>query len=174
VRKLIVGLSSAALLMSWAPAATAAAPLRVSVPVHAEFEDDGLSEECGFQVLVTIDGTIDAALWTRGSGAAAEADHQVLRWTFTAPATGTSFSYVNNLTARFDYPDGAVVGGRATVTLTGTEQHVAGSPAAAGRLVFDSTIDHLGAEGFPVAFLGEPRIVTGSHPEGGDPCAALG
>ncbi len=172
MRKLIVGLSSAALLMAWAPAATAAAPLRVSFPVHAEFEDDGLSEACGSPVLVVIDGTFDAALWTRASGAAAEADHQVLRWTYSAPATGRSFSYVNNLTARFDYPDGLVVGGAATVTLTGTEEHVPGSPAAAGRLVFDSTIDHIGAEGFPVAYLGEPRIVRGSHPEG-YPCAAL-
>jgi len=49
---------------------------------------------------------------------------------------------------------------------------VPGSPAVAGQLVFDSTIDHMAPEGFPVAYLDEPRVVRGSHPEG-DVCAAL-
>jgi hypothetical protein len=174
VRKLIVGLSIAALALGWAPAATAAEPLRVAFPVHLEFEDEGLSEACGFQVLITVDGKFDAALHTLPNGSAAfEIDRQVARWTFAAATTGASFNYVNVITAVFDYPEGLEVGAPATISLMGSSEHVPGTPAVAGRLVFDSTIDHIGAEGFPVAYLGEPRTVHGSHPEG-DPCAALG
>ena len=174
MRKLIVGLSLAVLVLGWTPAASAAAPLRVSFPLQFEFEDEGLSEECGFQVLISADGRFDATLHSLPNGGAAiEIDRQVATWTYSVPATGASFSYVNVIIARFDYPEGPVVGAPATVTLTGTDQHVPGAPADAGRLVFDSTIDHISPEGFPVAYLGEPRIVRGSHVES-DPCAALG
>jgi hypothetical protein len=53
VRKLIVGLSIVSFALGWASVATAAEPSRVAFPVHLEFEDDGLSEACGFQVLIT-------------------------------------------------------------------------------------------------------------------------
>jgi hypothetical protein len=174
MRKRILSLSLAVLALGWAPAASAAEPVRVSFPLHLEFEDEDLSEACGFQVLISLDGRFDASLQTLpNSGAAIEIDRQVARWTFSAPDTGASFSSVNVIIARFDYPEGPVVGAPAIISLMGSTEHVPGTPAVAGRLVFDSTIDHIGAEGFPVAYLGEPRTVHGSQPEG-DPCVALG
>lgn len=174
MRRLIMGTAVLVLAAGWWTPASAAAPTRVSVPIQVQFEDDELSEACGFQVLISASGRVFAMLHGGASGGSAfEIDKQVVRWTYEAPANGTSFTYVNSLTAVFEYPDGLAVGAPAIVTITGSHEHVPGSPATAGRLVFDSTIDHIGDEGFPVAFLGEPTSTTGSFPEG-DPCAALG
>jgi hypothetical protein len=98
----------------------------------------------GLQVSITADGSVSATLHETGSASIAP----------------------------FDYPEGTAVGAPAPVTLTGTYEHVPGSPAVAERLVFDTTIDHIGDEGFPVAHVDEPDVNDGQLPAG-DPCAAL-
>src|SRR5215203_747348 len=173
MRRLLIGTTVLVLAAGWWAPASAAAPTRVSVVIQAEFEDEELSDACGFQVLISASGSLFAMLHQSGSGGSTlEIDKQVVRWTYEAPANGTSFSCVNSLTAIFEYPDGIDVGDRATVTILGTFEHIAGSPASGGRTVFESTIDHVGADGFPVAFLGESTIQRGSAPGETDPCAA--
>lgn len=174
MHRLMVGTAVLVVAAGWGAAPTwAAQPTRVSVPIQFQFEDEELSAACGFQVLISAEGSVTATLHDTGGTSALEVDHQMMRWTYEAPSTGGSYTYRSTLTALFEYPEGPVVGAPATVTLVGTFEDVPGSPAAAGRQVIDSTIDHINDDGFPVAFLGEPTTVSGSFPEA-DVCAALG
>jgi hypothetical protein len=168
----MVGTAVLAVAAGWGAPASAAEPMRVTVPIAFAFVDSGLSADCGFEVLVSAEGSVTATLHETGGGSALEVDHQMMRWTFEAPSTGGSYSFLSTITGIFDYAEGSGVGEPATVTLVGTFEDVPGASAAAGRQVFDSTIDHIGDEGFPVAFLGEPTSVTGRFPEA-DACAAL-
>jgi hypothetical protein len=172
MRKSVI--SAAVLIASagWCAPAVAAAPVRVSVPLEFSFQDDGLSEECGFDVFISGEGFVTAALHETARGAGLEVDRQVQQWTYEAPSTGGSFTYLSTIVAIFDYPEGAVVGGPATVRVMGSFEHVPGGSAAAGRLVFESTIIDVSDDGIPIAPLGEPTTAVGSHPDG-DLCAAL-
>ena len=165
MRRFIVGSAVLALTAGWAAPAAAAPPTRVSEPIQFSFEDTELSTECGFTVLVSGEGNVTATLNERRAGAALEVDRQVVTWTYEAPSTGKSLDYLSNLTAIFEYPEGALVGAPAQVTVTGTFAHDVGVSAAAGRLVFDSTIIAISDAGIPIAPLGEPVTSVGRFPD---------
>jgi len=141
----MVGTAVLVVAAGWGAAPTwAAQPTRVSVPIQFQFQDEELSAACGFQVLISAEGSVTATLHDTGGTSALEVDHQMMRWTYEAPSTGGSYTYRSTLTALFEYPEGPVVGAPATVvgvageTVVGTAAGTA--PVVNIRAVIDTVM----------------------------------
>ena len=135
------------------------------------------SRTCGFDVYRRLAGTFTITGFTRfGSGVVREIDgsHNAVV-TVYAPSRGTSYSYPMNAPARYEYPQGGVVGGPSLIISAGFGEKVPGFPASSGQVVFTGVIVALSDEGIPfvsldpepIKFTGSPLIMPA------DRCAAL-
>jgi hypothetical protein len=137
--------------------AQAAPPSHFSEPIDLTYQDDYLTDFCGFPVSFTLSGTLETTLRYDESGAiVCEVDKQPgTTAIFTAPTTGHSFSFPFASMLRTDYTDGGALGSEATVHGSGLTLKVPGISAHAGMAVFSGiVVDHT-SYGVPiVAFTG--------------------
>lgn len=122
---------------------------------------------CAFDVTGTITGTGNITLWMNDSG-------QVVREHDTRPgskttfsANGKSFTVPNAVSAETDYGSGAILGGSATVKLTGMFGHVPGHIASdAGQMIIiNATVigfDSVDGAEIPVVDGGDVHVQHGS------------
>jgi hypothetical protein len=152
---IVAGLATAAALA--AGPAQATPPSHVSEPVDLTYQDDYLTDFCGFEVLFSLVGTLKATLrYDRSGNIISEIDTQPdLALTFHSPETGRSFSFPFAAINRTDYTDGAALGSETISYGGGLFLKVPGISANAGHAVFSGVvIDHT-PSGIPiVAFTG--------------------
>jgi len=117
-------------------AATAAQPIRDRFPVDGEFVLDGVSEACGFPVTVAIEGTFSITVFQ-------DADGVTIREIDTQPGTLLTYSTASGeITVPYSgvlhttYPQGAVIGAPAELTLTGNTGPFGDVPLGSGRVTF--------------------------------------
>lgn len=139
-----------------------AQPTRHVIPISDTFTSDFLSEQCGFEVVVSVTGTLNVRLFYNDSGLIVrELDTAASgsKTTYSAPSTGESFSHPNSLTVNYDYGAGATVGSPVTIRVTGLFGHVTGLiPSDAGMQVFSTGV----VEGFDE--FGIPEVDSGGEP----------
>ena len=139
-----------------------AQPTRQVIPISDTFTSDFLSEQCGFEVVISITGRVNVRLFYNDSGLVVrELDTTASgsKVTYSAPSTGESFSHPNSLTVNYDYGAGATVGSPVTIRVTGLFGHVTGLiPSDAGMQVFSTGV----VEGFDE--LGIPEVDYGGEP----------
>ena len=147
------------------------------IDLSGTFPAPDLSAQCGTPVLLTFSGTLNVTLITDHDGdVVKEIDTQPgARVAFTAPATGSSFSFPNVEVARFVYPESGTVGAPALVYISGMLGHAPGIPADAGRLVWEGVVFDVTPEGIPLVELTNLRDERGNREDGvlDAICAAL-
>lgn len=152
-------------------------PLHVSYPVDVTYEIPPLTEVCGFEVWVRLEGTFKGTIHTSRSGTASELDTQpATRYTTYSPETGKSYTVMFSTVFHTVYPDGLVPGGRVVADVTGFVDKVPGKHASAGRTHFpDGEIIEV-VDGVPYVNYGEPDLSHGNFYDGeteGDELDAL-
>jgi len=161
-----------------APTVGADPPRHVTFVDDAMFQSGFLTATCGTPVFITIQGIVHITLHTDRDGVLREMDtfanHSIA---FSAPATGTSFSYKFG-PAEFVYPEGAFIGAPSIITLTGIHEDFPGAPAEAGRTVILGEVVFISPEGVPfVDFVGPTLFEKGNQLDFGESvanlCAAL-
>jgi len=85
-----------------------------------------VSGACSFDFTVTISGTATIKLWLNSSGLVVREIDSAPGSRITYSSANGSFSFEGNLIARTDYGTGAVLGGSATVAISGLFGHVPG------------------------------------------------
>jgi hypothetical protein len=141
-----VAVAAALTLTALLPHAGVAAspPERVTVNLSESSTDDFLTEACGTEVVFTFTGTVEYTLWRNDEGLV---ERELDRFpgafiTWSAPETGQSVKTGVNLVSRWDYGDGAVLGGPVTVAFHGLFFHLPGATSAwAGREVSEGDVD---------------------------------
>jgi len=149
---------AAAATLGLAAPAHSTPPLHVAFPVEYSYEIQGLTELCGVEVWIRLEGTLTGILFRDKDGiVSGEFDSQPNTWsTLFSPETGQSFRNPFATTFHYEYPDGASPGDRAVVTATGFLEKIPGLPARAGRAVFpDGKVLFLD-DGVPIVDFGEP------------------
>lgn len=147
-----------------APTVAADPPRHVTIVDDFGFQSGFLTAACGTPVFVAVDGIVKITLHTDKSGVLREMDafanHSI---SFTAPATGNSFSYKFG-PAIYVYPEGAFVGAPSIVTLMGIHENIPGAPAEAGRTVLVGEVFFVSPEGVPfVDFIGPTLFEKGNQ-----------
>ena len=160
-------------------AATAGAASRVlTFPIDDTFQDEGLTEFCGFDVFIHVEGQTRVVLKLDQEGdVVSEID------TFSASITyfsdTGSFSFPLAQPIMFDYGEGAEIGSTATIKIVGLVGHATGFIASdAGILILTGTVFGFSPEGIPeVDFNGGITFQHGNFESGDDIgnaiCAAL-
>jgi hypothetical protein len=162
--------------------ATAAAS-QAAAPVHLTNLDISNSftipagDLCAFDVTVTNSGTADVTLWLNDAGLVVREHDTTPGAVVTFSGNGNSFSFRNSLSIETDYGTGAILGGSATVTITGMFGHVPGFIASdAGQLIIDATVIGFasvdGAE-IPITDGGEVQVQHGIFHSGDAIAAAI-
>jgi hypothetical protein len=178
----LLALVGAAAAGAGASSAPRAVHLQNAIDESESFQSAFLSEQCGFDVTITISRAIDVTLIYNEAGL-------VVREIDTTPA-GTvrfssaygSFSFPSALTGIFTYPGGATVGSTANIRLTGLSGHVPGLTASnAGiEIVVNAIVVGISPEGIPdVEATEETSFITHGNSVSGEDfvsavCAALG
>jgi hypothetical protein len=165
-----------------ATAGQATAPVQIK---HIDISDSFTlfaGRHCAFDVTGTITGTANVTLWMNDSGQVVREHDTTPGSTTTFSANGKSFSFPNAVSAETDYGSGAVVGGSATVKLTGMFGHVPGYIAsdAGEQIIVHATVigfDSVGGAEIPVVGGGDLQPLHGrfNSPDEVDAalCAAL-
>src|SRR5262245_8644323 len=174
----LVALSTAlAAEAALAGAALADAPAHARFPLNISAPSPEYSAACGFPVILSADGIVDATFHTNPDGSVREEDaFPGLRITVSAPSTGRSFDHVFGPTT-YLYPSGVYVGAPAVITSHGVRGNAPGIPPDAGRVVSPGVV--VAIDGGPITLpTGPPVSQTGNFE---DParivaaiCAALG
>jgi hypothetical protein len=176
LKAFLCALSALAVL---ALAATAGASVqRVSFPVDDTFVDEYLTDVCGFEVTIHVEGTVRVLLKLDEEGdVVSEIDTFSGSLTFSSD-TG-SFSFPLAQPVFFDYGEGAEIGSTATIKVVGLFGHVPGFiPSDAGIIILTGTVVAFDESGIPlVDFDGEVTFEHGNF-QGGEEvdaaiCAAL-
>jgi hypothetical protein len=162
-----------------AMAATAGAATRhLSFPVDDTFQDEGLTDLCGFDVFINIKGTARVQLFLDDAGnVVREIDTFSGFVTYTSDTGSFSFPLAQPIT--FDYGAGAEIGSTATIKLVGLSGHATGFIASdAGIIILTGTVVDFSPEGIPIVdFDGEVTFIHGNFESGEDIgeaiCAAL-
>jgi hypothetical protein len=144
-------------------AATAGASVQhLSFPLDATFQDD-LTEVCGFDVFMRIEGTARVGLTVDDEG-------EVLREMDTVSGTITYFSATGSFSLPpasrifYDYGAGAQVGSTATIKLVGLIGHVPGFLASdAGIIIATGTVVGFGDFGIPIVAFDGPISFEHGH-----------
>lgn len=179
--KLIIVLAT--LTVAWggltATPAQATPPGHFSEPVDLTFQDDYLTDFCGFEVLFSLVGTLKSTLYYDRSGnIIREVDTQPgFTLSFHSPETGKSFSFPFAAILRTEYPDGAALGSESISYGGGLFLKVPGIPANAGYGGYTGVVVDHTPSGVPIiAFTG--IISSVGHENDGDEvdaafCSAL-
>ena len=123
-----------------AAASQAATPVQLKhIDVSNSFVIQGL---CPFDVTDSATGPADVTLWTNAAGQVVREHDTTPGSKITYSANGKSFSFPGALSVETDYGDGAVLGGPATVKLSGLFGHVPGVIAsdAGQQVVVNATV----------------------------------
>jgi hypothetical protein len=185
VSKSLLLIPIAAMLLGAAVAPVAGAqPRYFSVPIHSSFVSPFYTAQCDATVMISYEGIIAGLLFTDRSGTTVrEIDTQPgTTITFSAPATGLSFSFPFATTYRYTYTDGAAPGTAATVYANGLGVKVPGLPADAGAVTYGNAVVLYidSSSGFPIVDYGLPTAFAGHinepYPDAeiAAGCAALG
>jgi hypothetical protein len=165
-------------------AATAAVPVAAArathitgIPIASSDVDTFLSDECGFEVTLTVTGSGSATLVYNSDGL-------IIREVDTEPGSrvtwsgnGTSFGYPANIILVTSYPEGATIGAPAKAIFTGFFQKIPGQIPNAGPDIILGHVEDFSPEGLPLITFDE--FVASHGPRGGDDfvgalCTALG
>jgi hypothetical protein len=179
-----------ALLMTVGTVAAGAGAVNPPRAVHLQnvidesesFQSDFFSDQCGFDVTITISRAIDVTLIYNDAGLVVREIDTTPAGTVTFSSPYGSFSFPSALTAIFTYPGGATLGSTANITFTGLSGHVPGFTASnAGiEIVTNAVVVGFSPEGVPDAEpTDETSFTTHGHSVSRDDfvsaiCAALG
>jgi hypothetical protein len=156
-------------------AATAGAATRhLSFPVDDTFQDEGLTDLCGFDVFINVKGTARVQLFLDDAGnVVREIDTFSGFVTYTSDTGSFSFPLAQPIT--FDYGGGAEIGSTATIKLVGLSGHATGFIASdAGIIILTGTVVDFSPEGIPIVdFDGEVTFIHGNFESGDDIGAAI-
>ena len=125
---------------------------QVTFDINDSFTDEFLSDHCGFEVVFSISGHLNATVRYNDAGlVVSEIDRQPnTTITYSSPDTGRSFSFPNAQPSHWDYGAGATLGSAVTIKLTGLFGHVPGVIASdAGQTVLIGVVDGFSPEGVP-------------------------
>jgi hypothetical protein len=127
--------------------ATAAPPLRVSVPVDETFRGEGLSAICGVPVWIHFEGVNQVTYFYDASGTriVRELDYApAFKFTIYSPleegGTGRTFTSPVSMQMHVSYPAGTSVGSPALITVTGLSGFAAPGVPGAGRMVHEGVV----------------------------------
>jgi hypothetical protein len=154
---------------------TAANARHVTIEIHDSFVDGFLSDVCNTEVVISMDATLDVTLvYNRAGLIVKEVDPSGGGTnTFSAPATGKSFSFPF-ATVIIDYGAGAAVGTPFTFTQFGLLGHVPGLiPSDAGRRTFSGFVDGFDEHGLPNLNFTGFEFEHGNRESGQDIRAAI-
>src|SRR5262249_15629909 len=131
---------------------------------------------CPFDVTDTLSGSADVTLWRNAAGQVVREHDTTPGAKITYSANGKSFSFPGALGVETDYGAGAVLGGSATVKLTGLFGHIPGVIAsdAGQQVIVNATVtgfDPVQGAQIPITDGGEVVIQHG-HSNSGDAVAA--
>jgi predicted aconitase with swiveling domain len=147
----------------------------VTINVEDTFVSDFWTETCGTEVVISIEGTLQVTLLYNQEGLIVkEIDPSSgLTITFSAPATGNSFSFPTN-TAIFDYGAGAEVGSTFTAKLVGQFGHVPGAIANdAGQVILSGVVVGFDEFEIPIVDFTEVLVMHGNFESREDVEAAI-
>ena len=135
MRRTATGLVVLLLRLAVPGVAAASQPVTTSFDTSGSFIDDDLSAACGFDVTVTRAGLTRVTLFFNRAGLVVrETDSTVgTTITYSAAATGKSFTYPRVLVITFDYGAGAVLGSAATARVVGSQENLPGTPRSPAR-----------------------------------------
>jgi hypothetical protein len=165
-------------------AGVTAAASQAAAPVHLTNLDISNSftipagDLCAFDVTLTNSGTADVTLWLNDAGLVVREHDTTPGAVVTFSGNGNSFSFRNSLSIETDYGTGAILGGSATLTISGMFGHVPGFIASdAGQLVIvNATVVGFasvdGAE-IPIVAGGDVQVQHGIFHSGDAIAAAI-
>ena len=145
----VVGVAVVALLAPATSSAQRAQQIPISIDDH--FQDESLSEQCGFDVFIDVVADLQVTLVYNKSGLIVREIDRAGGGTVTyrSPDTGKSFSFPVG-PSQWDYGAGAVVGSPVTVSFTGLFGHVPGAiPSDAGLFRFLGVVEGFDEFGIP-------------------------
>ena len=167
--------SIAVLLLGAAAPASAADVQHVRIEIHDAFVDDFLTEECGTEVVVTVDASLNVTLRYSNSGLLVQEIDPAGGGTITTTATrtGQSFSYSFN-TGIIDYGSGAVTGSAFTMKFVGVIGHVPGFISSdAGQAIVAGTVRGFDENGTPLLDMTTLVAFHGHSNDGDDVVSAI-
>jgi hypothetical protein len=189
-RRWIASAGCLAVLVMLGPVAAEAGAANAPRAVHLQnvidetesFQSDFLSDQCGFDVTITISRAIDVTLIYNDAGLVVREIDTTPAGTVTFSSAYGSFSFPSALTGIFTYLGGATLGSTANITFTGLSGHVPGFTASnAGiEIVSNAVVVGFSPEGVPdVEATDETSFVTHGNSVSGEDfvsavCAALG
>ena len=169
MRKLAVVTGLVLLAFILSGTASAARTQQVTFDINDSFTDEFLSDHCGFEVVFSISGHLNATVRYNDAGlVVSEIDRQPnTTITYSSPDTGRSFSFPNAQPSHWDYGAGATLGSAVTVKFTGLGGHVPGVIASdAGQTVVIGVVDGFSPEGVPFVNITDQVLVEHGNREG--------
>ena len=182
LRRFLLLLAAALLALVGARASQAERAVHFNdvIDVSETFDAQFLDEQCGFDVTVTLSGSLDVTLFYNDAGLVEREIDTFGGGTTTFSSPYGSFSIPMALTQEFIYPGGATLGSTATVRNHGLFGHVPGFIASdAGlEIIMNAVVVGFSPEGIPdVDGTGSVFIEHGNRESGEDIvnaiCAAL-
>jgi hypothetical protein len=172
-RAALVALIAVLGLMAAAPADAQEAK-HVKINIDDTFVSDFWTETCGTEVVISIEGTLNVtAVYNQEGLIVKTIDSGGLTFTFSAPATGNSFSHPSQ-PGIFDYGAGAEVGSTFTAKFPGQFGHVPGAIAAdAGQVIFSGVVVGFDEFGLPIVDFTEVLVMHGNFESREDVEAAI-
>ena len=175
MRKLALAAVALVAAVAVVPSAAAKEVIRLSFELEDEsFPDVYLSEVCGTDVTVTVNGTLTAKIFLDKEGEAVR-EIDTVKGTFTYSAGDESVTRHVSQVSTTQFLGGASVGSEALITIQGVGGGtVVGGPPGAGRLVFSAEVVAV-EDGIPFTqVVGDPLQAAGNFDRAtADICAAL-
>jgi len=161
--KLIALATVIAAAAAFAGSTGATPPEHVRFPLDITVPSPEYSTACGFPVLVSADGFVDATFHTNPDGSVREHDvYPGLRITVSAPSTGRSFDHVFG-PMTYLYPSGLYIGAPAVIVSNGVRGDAPGIPPDAGRVISPGVVVDIQPDGGPITLpTGPPVSETGN------------
>jgi hypothetical protein len=154
----------------------AAQASHLTIQINESFPADFYTAACGTDVVATFEATLNVTLVYNQAGLLVrEIDPSGGgTTTFSAPATGRSFSFPFSSTI-IDYGTGAEIGSAFTAKFVGLFGHVPGRSASdAGQMVVSGVVDGFDANGSPLLSFNELLLEHGNREDStAAVCAAL-
>jgi hypothetical protein len=146
----------------------------VKINIDDTFVNDFWTETCGTEVVISIEGTLQVtAVYNQEGLIVKTIDSGGVTITFSAPATGNSFSFPLQ-PGIFDYGAGAEVGSTFTAKFPGQFGHVPGAIAAdAGQVILSGVVTGFDEFGLPIVDFTEVLVMHGNFESQEDINAAV-
>jgi hypothetical protein len=147
----------------------------VRIVIDDTFVSDFWTETCGTEVVISVQGTLHVTAVYNQEGLIVKTIDSPggVTITFSAPATGNSFSFPFQ-PAIFDYGAGAEVGSTFTAKFPGQFGHVPGAIANdAGQVIFSGVVVGFDEFGLPIVEFTEVLVMHGNFESREDIEAAI-